>query len=75
MEQWCHSVRAFTTVPCEWALAPGERDGGIVTLLFDSILIHFLAFIPVYDYEKRVMNDKYASCVYIDIVYSERLGL
>lgn len=39
-----------------------------ITFRFHSHI--FLAFIPVYDYEKRVMNDKYASCVYIDIVYS-----
>lgn len=30
-----------------------------VTLLVIRTSIHFLAFIPVYDYEKRVMNDKY----------------
>lgn len=49
------------------------RSHCYVTLLFDSFpfffSIHFLAFIPVYDYEKRVMNDKYVR-VYIDIVYS-----
>lgn len=33
------------------------RDIIFDTLL--SLLIHFLAFIPLYDYEKRVMNDKY----------------
>lgn len=41
-----------------------------VTLLLIHFSVYFLAFIPLYDCEKRVMNDKYVrSCTYIDIFY------